>query len=689
MLAVSESIGLLAFVATATGGAMLVTAIMLVLDGVRARGRIAALEAEIERQNDIIWDLRESEERTRSLIEGQGDLIVRRDVRGRITYANEAFCELAGQSRERLIGSEFRLPVAETGAREAREGTLVRRDEAIATASGLRWIEWQDVPVRGAGRGRPETQSVGRDVTARRQAERDAALARDSAEAASKAKSRFLATVTHEIRTPLGGILGLADLLLDTRLAPDQTTYAKAIKTSGEALLSLIDEILDFSKVEAGHIELDERPFSLTGMVEDVVELLAPRAYAKAIEIAAHVDPAVPTRVFGDAGRLKQVILNLAGNAVKFTEAGGVVIRVRPDGGRIVFEVEDTGIGITAENLPIIFHEFEQADATPARRVGGTGLGLAISKRIVERMGGSIVVESEPKRGSTFRVSLAFAAAPSEAADHVTLPRGRRVLVASPSPVVAPTLAAMLADLAVDAVIERDAGRAIARIEDEAFDGVLVDRSLGLEEAARVSARGLAAGQRVIALVTPVERHELGRLTGSGAAGYLIKPVRAASLLTQITGRPRPVPANDDAAQPAARPLLGLSVLLAEDNEINALVARTVLGRLGADVAWAKDGREAVALHGAGLFDAILMDMHMPDLDGPGAARAIRAIEDEARRLRTPIYALTANVQEEDRDICIAAGMDAFLTKPLDRDELVALLEPLAGGTALPAAESH
>ena len=298
----------------------------MLIRGRMLKEKMRAFEARAEELADRNWELREAEERARSLLEAQGDLIVRRDAQGNITYANDAFCDLLDKTRGELVGKPAELVVLEQGAVAVLADGTRAHDQKIACGDGARWIAWREVAVRSDEGS--ETQGVGRDVTDRVEAERALGAARDQAEAASRAKSRFLAMVSHEIRTPLNGMLGMADLLLDTPLAPEQRTYAKAAKTSGETLLSLIEEVLDFSKIEAGRLDLEARPFALGPMVEEVVELLAPRAQAKGIEIASFVDERLPAKLVGDAARLRQVLLNLAGNAIKFTEQGGVAVIV-------------------------------------------------------------------------------------------------------------------------------------------------------------------------------------------------------------------------------------------------------------------------------------------------------------------------------------------------------------------------
>src|SRR5471032_511355 len=383
----------------------------------RKLGKIALHNETLADRN---WELKEAEERSRSLFESQGDVIVLRDASGCITFVNDAYCELAQLPRSSLIGSPFSFTVLEQGdAVLERSGTRIH-DQRIATATGPRWIAWREGLVRSDAGAPAEMQGVGRDVTDRTETEHALGEARDQADAASRAKSRFLAMASHEIRTPLNGILGMSGLLLDTPLTPEQMTYAKAVKTSGDALLSLIEELLDYSKIEAGKIDLEHRPFALAALVEDITELLAPRAQARKLEIAAYVDERLPMEVVGDAARLRQVLLNLAGNAIKFTSTGGVALIVEPGSApnEISFLVRDTGIGIAPEAQARIFREFEQADERIARSYGGTGLGLSISERIVKRMGGRITLESTPGVGSTFEVSIPLAASGDAAREH-------------------------------------------------------------------------------------------------------------------------------------------------------------------------------------------------------------------------------------------------------------------------------
>jgi signal transduction histidine kinase len=328
---------------------------ILILTRWTLRVQLRELRERVEELSDRNWELKEAEDRAKSFLEAQGDLIVRRDALGHISYANDAFCALAGEPRAALVGSTFCLEAVERGAAVLTPDGTRAHDQKIIGRDGPRWIAWRDVVVRqsapAAGPPGTEVQSVGRDVTDRVEAEQALCEARDQAEAARRAKSRFLAMVSHEIRTPLNGIIGMADLLLDTALTPEQTTYAKAVKTSGDTLLSLIEEILDFSKIEAGRLDLEARPFDLPELIEETVELLAPRAQVKGLEIAAYWEDSLPRHVVGDAGRFRQVLFNLAGNAIKFTEKGGACVIAEPGvrTNEISVLVRDTGIGISPD----------------------------------------------------------------------------------------------------------------------------------------------------------------------------------------------------------------------------------------------------------------------------------------------------------------------------------------------------
>jgi PAS domain S-box-containing protein len=632
--------------------------------------KAAALEESVEALTDRLFELAESEELHRGLVDAQGDLIVRRDHAGTITFANRAYGAIVGAAPEALVGGSAAPQVIErTAGRRESDGSQ-SADERIRTPDGERWIAWRHHAVRD-GSGAAQLQSVGRDITERKAAELALAHSRARAETANDAKSRFLATVSHEIRTPLNGIMGMADLLIDTPLTPEQKSYAEAVKSSGAALLAMIEEILDFSKIEAGRLDLDVAPFDLLPLVEGIAELLAPRAHAKGLDLAVAVDPALPTRLMGDATRLRQVLLNLAGNAVKFTETGGVAITVDRDGAQAVVTVRDTGPGIAKGDRERIFAEFEQGETTFARRHAGTGLGLAISRRIVQRMGGTLTLRSETGAGATFEARLPLVAADSAAPATERLD-GLAVLILSQAPLEAEILARRLAARGV--VVTRVAGAADIPGAGR-FDVAILDRRIG-EEALSETLQALAERvDRTVLLVTPGARSDIARWRARGVSGWLVSPVREASLIMQLL--PADLPADEQETEdagprpgPTSTTARALSVLVAEDNEVNALLTRRLIEKLGHRPHWARDGRAAVemALDQALAVDLVLMDMQMPECDGLSAATMIRAREGAGRRV--PIVALTANAFAEDRAAAIAAGMDAFLTKPLDRDRL-------------------
>ncbi len=539
---------------------------------------------------------------------------------------------------------------------------------------------------------------------------KEQASARERAEAASEAKSRFLTTVSHEVRTPLNGILGLADLLQDTGLNAEQKSYVEAIHTSGTALASLIAEILDFSTIEAGRLTLSRERFDLPRLVEGVVELLAPRAQGKGLEIAASIAESVPQWVIGDPARLRQVLINLAGNGVKFTDSGGIGVSVScPSINQIDFAVADTGPGVPEARRAAIFEDFEQADGSPTRRHEGTGLGLAISKRIVERMGGTLRLDCPPSGGSIFHFSvpapacrgavelrlgephgdaLGFGeASPDQLAPPPVILRGQSALIVAQSPFEAPFLAARLNEAGAVVVLVTNVAAALDQLGWRP-DIVVVDCAIGEDAAHRLAEAARAARVRLrLVLFSPFERRAIGHETVRGFDGWLVKPVRRSSLFARLGDGPATATDDTPAFLIAAPVPTGLRILLAEDNEINALLARKALARLGAEVVHARDGIAALELAQAGLqrdqkaFDVILMDIRMPGLDGREVTRRIRRAEGEIGGVRTRIIALTANAFDEDRQACLAAGVDEFLIKPVDLARLGQALVPSAIAT--------
>jgi PAS domain S-box-containing protein len=674
------------------------------------------LERGLEALKDIQWEIRENEARYRDLLDNQADVILRRDTQGRLTFVNQAFCRVFELDRAAVLGHVFNPSVlAGDKAIPLAPGSDLRQQryvQQIETARGARWFEWEEHSVAGGDVAIPEVQCSGRDITERRRTEAELREARKQAEAANRAKSRFLAAMSHEIRTPMNGILGMTSLLSDTDLSAEQHTYAHAIERSARTLLTLIDEILDFSKIEADKLQLNSAPLTIDECVQGVVELLAQKAYEKGIELAWAVDPSLPRPLLGDEVRVRQIVTNLLGNAIKFTDAGGVLVTVGKSAARkldfengevgIEIAVEDTGMGIAPESLPALFSEFEQAEGAVRRRQGGTGLGLAISRRLARAMGGDILVASTPGGGSTFTAILRLKTAPNAAiaAELVESP-------AAPQHVL----------LALDRVTERRAlrlsleGASIPLEESsmvsaadivtgaakagEPFTRVIVDGRSGCEAASRLLSHARAATlgrvQGVVVLDTAAKA-DFVRFREAGFDAYLVRPVRPQSVLTHLGANQEPEPAPTAAKPLHPRLFLAApSVLLVEDNDINALLARRMLEKVGCNVQHCINGREAVdafrrVLDGVEQpYDIVLMDAHMPVLDGLEATRAIKGLFAAQGGAATcpPIIAVTANAFDEDRSRCLEAGMDDYLAKPFDRDELHGLLERWCSNEAI------
>jgi two-component system sensor histidine kinase/response regulator len=658
--------------------------------------------------------LRASEDRYRRFFERSPSGIYQSSLDGHLLDCNDAFARILGYSSRKeclarpmsdhhSVGQnrdEFFRRLVKEGSLSDFESKLWQRDGRPV------WVLETATLLEQKADGDPGViEGTILDITARKEAEDVMRSATQAAEEANRAKSEFLANMSHEIRTPMNGIIGMTELALGTDITAEQRDYLETVRSSADALLGIINDILDFSKIEARRLDIDLIDFDLRYTVDDTLRALAPRAHAKGLELACAISPAVPAALGGDPSRLRQILVNLIGNAVKFTERGEVVIRVDcapGESGRVdvTFTVSDTGIGIPLEKQATIFDPFTQADASTTRRFGGTGLGLTISSRIATLMGGVIKVESEIGRGSQFQFTLPFeiraaTAAPLPTRRELKDLRGLDVLVVDDNATNRRILEEILIVWGMRPTLV-DGGLAALDALDRAlangkpFPLALIDFQMpdldGFQLAERIKDRPELVTTMIMMLSSVGHRGDAVRFRELGVASYLTKPVRQSVLLDAVLA----VLAGSDLA-PNDKVLVTrhtvnearrlLRILLAEDNPVNRQLVTALLGKRGHAVVSVENGRDAVAAVAGGHFDLILMDVQMPQMDGLEATAAIRKAE-AGTSTHVPIIALTAHVMKGDREACLAAGMDEYVSKPVNAAELFARIDALTGSRA-------
>ena len=642
-------------------------------------------------------------------LESVNSVILRWDPNANITGLNEFGQELFGYSEQEIVGRSLietlgREGDSATDDRRAMLENIVRHpDKSIASENEnickdgtVVWMLWRNKPLKGEDGKLNEILSIGIDISDRKEMEAELAEAKKVAEEATQAKSDFLANMSHEIRTPMNAIIGMSHLCLGTELQPRQRDYIEKVYQSSHSLLGIINDILDFSKIEAGKLEMESIPFKLDNVLSNLGNLIAIKAQKKGLELLFDTHSDVPEALVGDPLRIGQILLNLAGNAVKFTESGEIVVRTKPiritdDEAEIRFSVRDTGIGMTSEQCDRLFQSFSQADTSTTRKYGGTGLGLAISKKLTELMSGRIWVESEPGVGSAFIFTAVFGRAPDmEKEIHKATPTELdqlKVLVVDDVASSRVILDATLSSFSFQVTCATSGKEALEALEaapaDDPFKLVLMDWKMpgmdGIEASRKIKNHDTLQHIPTMIMVTAYGREEVMQQAEEvGLEGFLIKPVTPSTLLDTIMevlgegGGFRGASRSEEAWK--IKPIDGIRgahVLLAEDNKINQQVARELLGQAGVKVTIANNGREAVETLNSESFDAVLMDVQMPEMDGYEATRAIRGKLEYAN---LPIIAMTANVMAGDREKCLKAGMNDHVAKPIDPDKLFTTL---------------
>lgn len=660
--------------------------------------RVVISISDVSMLKRIQRELEQAEQRYRLVVQHSSDMLLTVDRRGRIGFTSPAVGSILGYRADDVAElnmvdlvhpDDIGEVLSRAGATPPGESSMsvearVRRKNGSWCHLEARAANLVDDPDLGAW------VVTARDVTERVESRRQLEAAKEAAEAATRAKSELLANVSHEIRTPMNAILGMTDLALGTELSDEQLDYLITVHSSAQALLTIINDLLDLAKVDAGRLDLESVPFSVRSTLEDVMRAMRVRAAQKGVELREEVDESVPECVRGDPGRLRQVLINLIGNAVKFTDLGSVSVSVTSAGGdRVRFDVVDTGIGIAEEDLDEIFKAFEQADSSSTRRHGGTGLGLAISAKLVELMGGEIHAESKPANGSRFCFTARLPAA-RPAPIGVSCPD----VMPGPVLVVADAkarrkLVEMVADaghaalgVGSSAEVLAVAGSLVAEGQQVGAMVVdLVEPDVGF--CRRLASKNAVAGVPMMAIVGAGRRGDGARFRAAGVRAYLTRPLEDTDLrdaLRAITvgEAPPEVLVTKHWLREQRRPL---RVLVADDSATNRLLATRLLERRGHRVTGAVNGREAISVTGESEFDVVLMDVQMPEVDGLEATEAIRLREQEFGG-RLPIVALTAHATASDRHACMAAGMDEYLAKPFGSDELIEVVERAARGIA-------